>query len=69
MTLGGESNGVFQSPRVRFVVGFLQPRHTNMRVDLCRRQAGVTQQLLNAPQIGAAVQKVSGERVPPITRS
>ena len=36
----------------------------HMRVPLCCRQTGVTQQLLNRSQVSAALKEVGGKRVP-----
>ena len=43
---------------MRIVVGLLHALHGNMRVNLSRRQVGVSQQRLNAPQIGAVIEKM-----------
>ena len=45
------------------VVGLLHSLGGEMRIDLGRGEALVTQQLLDAPEIGTVVQKVRGETV------
>src|SRR6478736_4458747 len=35
-----------------------------MRVELCRREVGVSEHLLHAPQVGTAFEEVGRERVP-----
>ena len=49
---------------MRVRVGFLQPFNRYMRVDLSRRKTGVTEQRLNAAQVGAAIEQVCRETVP-----
>ena len=45
------------------VVGFLHTLHGDMRVNLGRRQVRVTQQRLNASQIGTVIQKMRRKTV------
>jgi hypothetical protein len=47
--------------RVGLVINFFHPRRRQMRVHLSRAQALVTQQFLDAAQIGAVVQQVRRE--------
>ena len=43
---------------MRIVIGLLHALHGNMRVNLGRRQVRVTQQRLNASQIGTVIEKM-----------
>ena len=45
------------------VIGFPQPRHRHVGVDLRRHQPGVPEQFLDGAEIGAAVEQVGRERV------
>ncbi len=51
------------------LVRIVQTLSGNVGVDLGRGQAAVTEQLLNASEVGTAVQKVSGEAVPECVRA
>ena len=55
--------GQARGPRVRAGVGGPEAGRRDVRVDLGRGQARVAQQLLDDPQVGAAVEQVRGERV------
>ena len=46
-----------------FVVGLFHAVHRDVGVNLGRRQVGVPEQCLDAPQIGAVIQKVGGKAV------
>ena len=48
---------------MRAFVGFSQASRTDVRVDLCRCQALMSEQLLNAAEIGSAVEHVAGKTV------
>src|SRR3954467_2934206 len=50
-------------PWVALRVGGPQPRGLYPSVDLRRGDRGVAQQLLDRPEVGAAVEQVGGERV------
>src|SRR5580765_718361 len=50
--------------RVRLVIGLLEPRARDVRVDLRARETAVAQQLLYRTEIGAGVQQMARERVP-----
>src|SRR5437870_13882552 len=50
-------------------VGFEQPTPGNVGVALRGRQAGVTQELLDRPDVGAGLEQVGGERVPERVRA
>ena len=47
----------------------LEPRLIDVRVDLRRGDAGVAEQLLHLPQVGAAGQQVRGKAVPQRVRA
>src|SRR5262245_29178270 len=49
--------------RVRLLIGLDQLRGVDVGITLRRAQAGVSEQLLDRPQIGAALEQVRGERV------
>ena len=46
------------------LVGVEEPFLGDVGVDLGRGQAAVAEQLLDAPEVGAAVEEVGGEAVP-----
>ena len=48
---------------MRFVVGFFDALHRDMGVNLRRRQVGVSEERLDASQIGAVIQKMGGKAV------
>ncbi len=48
---------------MRRVESVHEPGRVDLRVELRRRQGGVAQQFLNAPEIAAARQQVRGERM------
>ena len=50
-------------PRMGPSVDAAQAARRDVRVDLRRRQVGVAEELLDDPQVGAAVEEVRGERV------
>jgi len=50
--------------RVRTVVDATQAPSVHMRIDLRRRERAVAEQLLDRPQVGAALQQVRREGVP-----
>ena len=50
--------------RMGFVVRLLQPLNRDMRIDLGRRKASMTQQHLHATKIGTVLQEMSGKAVP-----
>src|SRR4051794_27467361 len=54
--------------RMRLRVDRTKPFDRHMRVDLGRREASVAQQLLNGPEVRAALQDVGGRRVPQAVR-
>src|SRR5216684_4661961 len=57
-------------PRVTAGVHGAQPGGLYLSVNLRRRERSMSQKLLNRPQIGSSLQKVSGEGVPqPVRRS
>ena len=56
-------------PRVGGVVGFFKALDCNMCVDLRCGKTSVTEQGLNAAQIGAVVEQMGGETVPELVRS
>ena len=49
---------------VMFAVQVFQAFSRDMRVDLCGRQVGMPKETLDRTQVGSALQKVCGERVP-----
>jgi hypothetical protein len=51
---------MWMSPKIRLS----SPAVRDVGVQLGRAEVGVTEHLLNAPQVGAAVEQVRGERVP-----
>src|SRR5438128_1994820 len=55
--------------RVRLVVGFHQSAEVDVRVALRRREARMTEQLLDGAQIGARAEQVGREGVPERVRS
>src|SRR5437588_6673875 len=55
--------------RMRFGVRFLQALDGDVRVNLRRRQARVSKQRLDAAQVRAAIEQVSGEAVPEFVRT
>jgi hypothetical protein len=52
-------------PGVGLAVGGGQPLDQHVGVDLRARQRGVAEDLLHAPQVGAALQEVGGDTYPP----
>src|SRR5436309_2887424 len=54
--------------RVRALVTAPQPLDRDVRVDLGRRQAGVAQHLLDAAQVGTALEQVRRRAVPQAVR-
>ena len=48
---------------MKFVVDGPQPRLQHVRVNLCRREIGMTEHQLDHAKVGAALQKVRRERV------
>ena len=55
--------------RMRVGIGFLQTFDRDVRVNLRCRQTGVTEQRLDAAQIRAAIEHMSGETVPEFVRA
>ena len=49
---------------MRLLIYMQQALLRDVGVNLCGRKIAVSQQFLNAPQIGSPVQQVSGETVP-----
>lgn len=47
--------------RMRFVVGFLQPFHCYVRIDLRSGQTGMPEQGLDASQIGTPIKQMGSE--------
>ena len=56
-------------PGVRLVIRCPQPLDGHMGVDLRRRERSVTEQLLNASQVGSPLQQVGGSRVAQAVRA
>ena len=56
--------GILLSPRMELPVNVNHLCRRDVRVNLCRANARVAQELLHASQIGAPVEQVSCERVP-----
>ena len=56
-------------PRVRLAERLLESLVRHMRVDLGRGQRRVTEHLLNAAEVGAALEQVGGHRVPESVRT
>ena len=54
---------------VRLLIRCPQPLDADMRVDLGRRERSVTEQLLDAPEVRAALEQVRGGRVPQPVRA
>ena len=54
---------------MRIVIGFLHALHGNMRVNLCCRQVRVTQQRLDAPQIGTVIEKMRRKAMAKLVRT
>ena len=48
---------------MKLPVNRFESRAIDMRIDLCRRDVGVTQHRLDRSQVGAAFEQVRGERV------
>src|SRR5206468_2690410 len=51
-------------PRVRAVIDLAEPARVDVAVHLRRRERGVTEQLLDRAEIGAALEQVGCERMP-----
>ena len=56
-------------PRMKRVMHLLEPRVIDVRVDLRRRDAGVTEHFLHLPQVGPAGQQVRRKAVPQRVRA
>src|SRR5579863_3912515 len=61
---GVARSGAAAGARVRAAVDRKQPLHLDVGVFLGGRERGVPEQLLDRPQVGAALQQVGGEGVP-----
>src|SRR5262245_56622150 len=59
----------FAGSRMRLLVHSKQLCRVDVRIALGRAQAGMTEQLLNGPQIGAVLQQMGGKRVPQRVRA
>ena len=61
--LSGSSGISMLGAWMRFVVRLFDALHRHMGVNLCRRQVDVTEQRLDASQIGAVIQKMRRKAV------
>ena len=50
-------------------VSFLQPFHRYVRIDLGRGKAGMSEQCLDAAQVGAPIEHVRSETMPQFVRT
>ena len=57
------SRGAQSGPRVCLMISIQQSLLRDVGVDLSCRQIPMTEQFLNAPEVGSAVQQVGGEAV------
>ena len=55
--------------RMRFGVGFLQPLDRHMRINLCGRKTGMSEQRLDAAKVRAAIEHVGGKTVSKFVRT
>lgn len=60
---------VHSRSRVRFVVSLFQALGSNVGINLCRRQVGVTEERLHTSQVGTVVQEVGSKAMAKFVRT